>query len=347
MFRLPAGAAGKAWPWRVHPGGLPKARFLRDDGPERGAPLRDVVLPLGAGAGSEMLWRRVQELANATKKPDLAWRVFRWLNRRWAWVAGASAVVGAVALGGMGLALEAPGWADAFLAAAGALLGAAVSSAAAVGIYLLLRLERRVEDAEAEVRALVNIRPLTDLPLDLHGYAADPVLAEVIAREIFRLRPEFVVECGSGWSTFVASACLEALGRGRVVSLEHLERYAEEARDRLAAAGLTRAEIVHAPIADRALEGETWPWYGEVEGRAIQGSIDLLIVDGPPGDLGPRARYPAVPLMRSRLGDGCVVILDDGYRDEEAWIAARWAENLGMNAELIRRGSGVWVLAAP
>jgi predicted O-methyltransferase YrrM len=41
-------------------------------------------------------------------------------------------------------------------------------------------------------------------------------------------RPKFVIECGSGSSTALIAACLQRIGQGRLVALEHDPGYARK-----------------------------------------------------------------------------------------------------------------------
>ena len=51
----------------------------------------------------------------------------------------------------------------------------------------------------------------------------------------------------------------------------------------------------------------------------------LVLVDGPPGTIGPNARYPALPLLMQHLGQHRIdLLLDDYARDPEKQIADLW-----------------------
>lgn len=148
---------------------------------------------------------------------------------------------------------------------------------------------------------------------------------ELLVDELEARRPAVILECGSGLSTLVLARACEMLGAGRVVSLEQEAACAEGTRKALAAYGLeARAEVLDAPLVEWRLGGESWPWYDldRVECRGIE----LLVVDGPPGRLRPLARYPALPLLASRLEKEWVLLLDDAARDEERAVVARWCE---------------------
>ena len=163
------------------------------------------------------------------------------------------------------------------------------------------------------------------LPRTRHT-AASPDFLHVLASEIFRLQPEVVVEVGSGTSTLIAAYCLKKLGHGRVVSLDHLEKYASITRQMVESHGLGDfADIFHAPLKNYQIDGADYRWYDDAP-LANLDTIDLLIVDGPPQDVSNWARYPAIPLLRNRLQFHSVVLLDDGGRPDETAIVAAWSK---------------------
>ncbi len=243
------------------------------------------------------------------------------------------------------LRLAAVEWPIAVVAASAAGF-VAVSATVAVLMFASCRRRSAQVGAElAEVQAYVAVRPLLgDLPPPVGGWAIDALFAERLAATLERLRPRVVVECGAGTSTLLIAACLQRLGEGALVSLEHDSRHADSIRRALALRGTTaHARVVTAPFVPTDVHGETYRWY-ESALTAVPDGIDLLVIDGPPGPIGPRARYPAVPVLRERLSPGCVVLMDDGARDDETWIAHRWAELLGARAYYDRRGKGAWIL---
>jgi hypothetical protein len=87
-------------------------------------------------------------------------------------------------------------------------------------------------------------------------------------------------------------------------------------------------EVVHAPLVDVDVAGETFRWYdlSKVEGLT---DLDIVFVDGPPGTTGPLARYPALPLLRDRCAPGARFILDDAARPDERAIVQRWVREHG------------------
>lgn len=254
--------------------------------------------------------------------------------RQWRW--GRRSLVG-LATAGLLVALVGP------LSGGVALFGLGL-----IGLVLLesAHLRRLVSDSDLQQHALLQIRPLLgELPIELGGWAADPWLLHTAVRLLIESRPGLVVECGSGSSTIVLARCLRALGRGRVVSLEHDPGYARQTTELLRLHGLGEvATVVNAPLADRELNGGPVRWYGAEYEPLIHAPIDVLVVDGPPGNTAREARYPAVPLLRRHLAPDCRILMDDGDRVDERAIAHAWRDELGATLTYVEGGRGGWVL---
>jgi len=168
------------------------------------------------------------------------------------------------------------------------------------------------------------------LPRTRHT-AASPDFLYLLASEIFRLQPALIVELGSGTSTLIAAYCLKKIARGRIVSLDHLDKYAGITQQTITSHGLdNHAEVLHAPLKQYEIDGASYRWYDDAVLKQFD-SIDLLIVDGPPQDVSKWARYPAIPLLDSKLHTGSVVLLDDGGRPDETAIVAAWAQKYGLD----------------
>lgn len=117
---------------------------------------------------------------------------------------------------------------------------------------------RSYERLEAYVDLRQLIRPRAPLP-GLSGWAADPHVLRVVFEALWRDRPDLIVECGSGSSSVWLGYAVEHVGTGRVVALEHDERYLALSRDLVRAHGLDDVvEIRHAPL-------EAWRPAGEAD----------------------------------------------------------------------------------
>ncbi len=200
----------------------------------------------------------------------------------------------------------------------------------------------------SQVEALIGLfwvlKPTAPLPAT-RGWASSPDLLREIADHILREKPAHVVEASSGVSTVIIGLCLQQLGRGKVVSLEHEPTYAERTRNMVRQLGLDDfVSVVHAPLVEHRINGVVHRWYDHRRAD-LPARIELLVVDGPPESVQDQARYPAVPLLRDRFAAGSRVLMDDGSRAHESRIAERWKqENPTAQLEFLPLEAGAWSL---
>lgn len=181
-----------------------------------------------------------------------------------------------------------------------------------------------LNDINAMNRLQQRFSPPASLPM-MSGWALDAVSLERLIEAVLEHRPRTIVECGSGVSTVWLAYAAREFG-GKVVALEHKEKFAEQTRDDLRRHGLLDvADVRLAPLEDIEFDGQVFPWYCKEAWRDLSG-IDMLLVDGPPKATGPRARYPALPALGSSLSNGCVVVFDDINRKDEKEILDSWLE---------------------
>lgn len=193
----------------------------------------------------------------------------------------------------------------------------------------LRRTERDLQrQFEGALALYAELEPAIGLP-PMAGWAVAPDLGAYLVRLIRRTRPEHVVEIGSGSSTVLCALALHANQTGRITSLEHDESYATVTRAWMSERGLDHvATVHHCPLALQRVGDDEMPWY-TVDGLDL-GTIDLLIVDGPPGATGSCARYPALPLLHHALAPGAIVVLDDAARADEQTAVERWRDGYGL-----------------
>lgn len=192
---------------------------------------------------------------------------------------------------------------------------------------LAVRFSESLDYTYQQLQALLALDRRLNLPYalpPLRGWAASPDFLLLIAEHAHRYQPQTIVECSSGSSTIVLAQCSKQNGSGHVFSLEHDAVYAEKTRQELAKQGLQDwATVIDAPLIDHVIGGKTYRWYTLSE--TIQAkNMDMLIIDGPPGMLNACARYPAGPLLMSRLNPGAAVFLDDADRPDERQIVKDW-----------------------
>lgn len=166
-----------------------------------------------------------------------------------------------------------------------------------------------------------------DLPL-LGGWAVSAPTLTAMVNEVSRNpQRKIIVECGSGVSTIWLALACRRRGHGHVYALDHDRKFADGTRQYIDRNNLQDwATVLDAPLTLHEIHGQEYMWYS-LDGLGDVKDIDLLFVDGPPGDTGPMARLPAFPALSSRLSNDAWVVLDDTIRKEERDIAASWCEN--------------------
>jgi predicted O-methyltransferase YrrM len=204
----------------------------------------------------------------------------------------------------------------------GALTGLAAGLVQAALLERFAALERDVRNAE-DAALLAPILALSDVSLGT--WAAEPDFLRLVVAELSQ-DPVQVLELGSGASTVLMAAVRQRRGGPPVISIDHDPAFAQRTWATLARAGLQDEVELHvAPLRPTVVEGHRAVWYDrDVIERVVPARIDLLVVDGPPSTTR-LARWPAVELLRARLGRDSVVLLDDGRRRDETVTARRWA----------------------
>ena len=178
------------------------------------------------------------------------------------------------------------------------------------------------------------------------GFAAAPDVILVLVQKLLSLRPTLTIECGSGASTLFLALAAQQYGINcRLVSLEHDPDYAEATRALLADHGVGHmVDVRHAPLTTTPLTDHPGLWYDPAAVEDLH-DIGLAFVDGPPGDVGPQARYPLVPLLADRLASRCAILLDDMRRADERVVAERWMpqlEGFSFRSLPLIRGAGIF-----
>jgi predicted O-methyltransferase YrrM len=242
---------------------------------------------------------------------------------------------------------------------------AALAMVSAAGTAVILEVYRRLQvqmkeaqrderayqaDTYHQIEALLSIvhtiKPTFPLP-PTRTWSASPDILNHLCRLVLERRPLMVLETGSGVSTLVIAHCLRRLGRGRIVSLDHDAAFANVTRELLALHEVSDlATVVDAPLLEQRIGTETWLWY-DAHRIPATGPVDLLFVDGPPWQTQPLARYPALPLLSSRLSPSAVVLLDDAGRADERTIAQRWCREFNLSSQYLPTEKGAQLFTMP
>jgi hypothetical protein len=152
---------------------------------------------------------------------------------------------------------------------------------------------------------------------------------------VTRLRPNAILEFGSGVSTVVLAARMADIhdeDEPRVFSVDESENYLHETHQMLERAGLEgSARLAHREVHEQVICGHTTACYAiddEFLRRFLNEVPDLLLVDGPSG--GGTVRFGTLPLVLGHTSVPCTFFLDDALREEEIRVASLWRKSIGV-----------------
>lgn len=193
---------------------------------------------------------------------------------------------------------------------------------------LRLSIMDQMDDQVVLLEDYMQLMRLVPMPLPMPRpgtWAASEDLLLWLAGYVLEHRPQVVVDLGSGQSSVWMAAAMRTAGYdGRVIGVDHDEVFAQGTRDLARRQGVEQwLTVVHAPLREQVIGGTTVPWY-DLDALSSLADIDLLCIDGPPGQGASRARWPALPALHDQLSDGAVVVLDDMIRRDEQEILDDW-----------------------
>ena len=166
---------------------------------------------------------------------------------------------------------------------------------------------------------------LAALPLPWTSHAILPEHGALLRRLIAEKRPTNVLELGSGVSTLVISDALARSNNGcRLQTVDHDSKHLENVAAACQHLGLNHVAFHYSPLSKDG-------WY-EYQRVLPARKYDFVFVDGPPGDSGRMARYPALPKLARSLKPGAVIVLDDAQRPDEQETIKRWQAEFRVRA---------------
>jgi glycosyltransferase involved in cell wall biosynthesis len=164
-----------------------------------------------------------------------------------------------------------------------------------------------------------------DFTKELGGWAIEKDLVNLIDNLSYQFENPSLVEFGSGRGS-KSLAHLMKKHNGKMSSVEGDENWANLVDEELTSNDLSDyVQILYAPLAHRIELGVSTKFYSESFLDYIEPDVDLVIVDGPQGDISPVARYPALKSIYPKLNKNkFYIILDDYNRVDEKLIVEMW-----------------------
>jgi predicted O-methyltransferase YrrM len=193
---------------------------------------------------------------------------------------------------------------------------------------LRLSIMDQIDDQVVLLEDYIQLMRLVPMPLPMPRpgtWAASEDLLLWLAGYVLEHRPRTVVDLGSGQSSVWMAAAMRTAGYdGRVIGVDHDEDFAQGTRELARRQGVQDwLTVIHAPLREQEIGGRTVRWY-DVDALAGIEGIDLMSIDGPPGQGTSHARWPALPALHDRLSADAVVVLDDMIRRDEQEILDDW-----------------------
>lgn len=161
-----------------------------------------------------------------------------------------------------------------------------------------------------------------ELPYTKNWSAAEDFL-ELLINHCLQYKPVRILECSSGLTSLVLAKCCQLNNQGQIYSLENGVEYVENTRQQLMDFKLEQyVDVIHAPLEAKTINSHDFMWYST--NNIPDKSVDMLVIDGPPGFIQKHSRFPALPLLYDQLANDCVIFLDDAAREDEKIIIEMW-----------------------
>jgi glycosyltransferase involved in cell wall biosynthesis len=181
------------------------------------------------------------------------------------------------------------------------------------------------EEFSDKIESLNKIlNPLMNLPFHKE-WAVLPDFIYHLIEFVKENKPSTIVECGSGLSTLVGGYMVKSKIINQFISIEHEEQFYEATLDDLKRHSLEKhVTLLYAPLKRISINGKEWFWYDTDRFENTINQIDLLLVDGPPGQIQKNSRYPALHMLKKFLNNKTIIVMDDSKREDERAIINQW-----------------------
>ena len=180
-----------------------------------------------------------------------------------------------------------------------------------------------------DVVTVQDLNRLEKVPLHwlggVGGWSLDLDFLHYLRGVLDRYEHPRVLEFGSGRGTKTLARLCANRG-GTLLTVEHDAEWRERTTQDLAGADLAgHASVRLAPLVDSDFFGIATRFY-DMSWLTEDNRFDVVIVDGPPTDLGTLVRVSGLPAVAAHLSPDFRVFLDDFDREEERKVAEIWAK---------------------
>ncbi|SMD36492.1 Methyltransferase domain-containing protein [Reichenbachiella faecimaris] len=194
-----------------------------------------------------------------------------------------------------------------------------------------IRTEFKNQLYDMQAQQFLNILCPTDIFIPITDRSMRPVLLQHILNDIIINNRTCILEFGSGSSTIMICRLIKTHNLDlKFVSIDSNKDWITILNKQLANENLAHyVDILYAPVDN--LESSNRKWYsGQELEKLTDYKFDLVIVDGPVGNICKNAREPAIPLVQNNLSDTFTIFLDDVHRTDESEILDSWARELNL-----------------
>ena len=192
--------------------------------------------------------------------------------------------------------------------------------------------------------------------LSFHGWPISPDIALFLVQKMEENSYDLIMEFGSGTSTVMLAKAIKNKQQEnlKLITFEDNQKYYDKTLKSLNAEGLDNfVDLMLTPLVDYKYKDEEFIYYSckekfeDIQLSKKQMKI-LILVDGPPGNTCPLARFPALVYILEKFSKQQIhLVLDDYYRNEEKKITEKWEEilkekNIPFKSESIPSEKGLY-----
>ena len=174
----------------------------------------------------------------------------------------------------------------------------------------------------ADILAMTQLNGLLNGEfLPITEYSLRPYTLVHILNDILINNRRTIVEFGSGISTIAISYLIKQKGLNvKLISFDHDSKWQEVITSQYLKDNSSEIQMVHAPLSittNGINKGQRWYDEGVVNKTLKNHKLDMIIIDGPPGETNEFARYPAIGAVKKYLNEDGIVVVDDIHRPDE------------------------------